>query len=305
MSNVLTDGGFELHSPLWLYTNAVRSSAYAAYEGSFVAELTFVGPSAAAVSQRVVLTPGRLSAWSCRVRRVSGSGGVVFYALSDANAVLGLASIDGAAASGTWQVLSFFVAASEPGARLYVQSIDDGASVWLVDACEISEVAVPRHFHTAITALYDRIKTIAGADYYHDLTGRVYARALDPQTHSPGFPFACITLQRKPEFEPVDGTWVLATITPTVVGFVAESEALDGANSSVVSALKFIEDVTRAIMPASGTRWILGSSQIEDVSIDPQPMEVGMVDNHEYAIVPIDIMIRMRVQRSDLGPSAT
>jgi hypothetical protein len=34
-------------------------------------------------------------------------------------------------------------------------------------------------------------------------------------------------------------------------------------------------------------------------------MEVGMVDNHEYAIVPIDIVIRMRVQRSDLGPSAT
>lgn len=311
MANLLENPGFEVAGATASDADSWSRSTFAARvstmprSGSWSVFATKFGfPSTdARLWQSIATSAGILHQCSAWVKRDSGLGGI---RLVDDETVTVIASIDGADATGDWQLLSGY---HTPGSALTFVVETSGpetTGAWYVDDCIVEESDVPRHLSVAITALTSRLALItgSGAGYYHDLSGRVYAREIDPQTDSPSMPCASVILANKPEFEPQEGRWIRATITPTVIGFIAESDQLDAAGSSQVAALNFIEDVTRALMPAAGEQWNLGSAQIEDIVIDPRPVVVGLVDQREYAIVPVDVRVSLRFSREDLGPSA-
>lgn len=310
--NLLANAGFETQGATASDAESWSRSGFAARvstlprSGSWSMLLIksgFPSPTEARTWQALSATPGVLHSCSAWVRRDTGDGGVRLF---DDVTLTEIAVIDGASATGDWQLLSGYLS---PGAStsLVVETFGvETTGAWYVDDCSMEETDVPRHLSVAITALVSKLSAINGTagGYYHDLGGRIYAREVDPQTDSPSMPCACVILANKPEFEPQEGRWISARITPTVIGFLAESDLLDAAGSSQVAALNFIEDVTRALMPAAAEQWNLGNSQIEDVMIDPRSVTVGLIDQREYCIVPIDVRVTIRFSRADLGPSA-
>lgn len=311
MSNLLSNPGFEVagatasDAASWSRTTfAARVATMPRTDAwSMFATKSGFPTTDARVWQTIPASAGVLHACSAWVKRDSGDGGIRLF---DDQTVTEIASIDGASATGEWQLLSGYLHAGSSIAFVVETNGPETTGAWYIDDCSVGETDVPRHLSVAITALSSRLALITGtgAGYYHDLGGRIYAREIDPQTDSPSMPCACVVLVNKPEFDPQEGYWIKATITPTVIGFIAESDQLDAAGSSQVAALNFIEDVTRALMPANGEQWDLGNAQISEIVIDPRPVTVGMVDQREYAIVPIDVRVSIHFSRADLGPGA-
>lgn len=322
MSELITNGGFEaaggtaFDAANWTRVQpsfSFRAAVPEAHSGSASYNVTHslafdLSETEGSAYQDVAVTPGNTYSVFAWVKRYSGDA--TGFEIVDGSGVV-MAEIPYSAVTGEWQIVSGYYTARSSTARVtirnQIRNLGLASTSWFVDDLSFQEVPhMARHLYTAVTSLYSTIGGINGSagGYYYDLTGKVYAREVDPQTQSPGLPYASILLLKKVEFQPVDGTWVRAIVTPTIIGVVSETENLDATGSGMVAALKFVEDITRAIMPTGAVRWSLGSSQIEDVTIDPQPITVGLADQMEYAVVPVDVQITIRFGRTDLGPNA-
>lgn len=323
MSELVLNGGFEtaggtsLDAANWTRVNsgfAFRAALPGVIAGTASFNVTHslafdLSETEGSGYQDIAVTPGNTYSVLAWVKRYSGAD--TGFEIVDGNTGTQIAAIPYTSATDDVQAVSGYYVATSSTLRLTVRNLIHTTSLpttsWYVDGVSFQEVPhMARHLHTAITSLFSVIGGINGSagGYYYDLTNKVYAREIDPQLQSPGLPYASILLLKSVQFQPTDGTWVRAIVTPTIIGVVAETENLDATNSGMVAALKFLEDVTRAIMPVSASRWSLASSQIEDVVIDPQPITVGLADQMEYAIVPIDVQITIRFGRADLGPNA-
>ena len=322
MSELIQNGGFEL-----FFGSALTASSWTRVEPTYSVRvasgdahtetasysvthaLAFdLSETEGSAYQDVAVTSGRTYTVFAWVKRYSGDG--TGFEIVDGDGVV-MAEIPSYAATGEWQIVSGYYTATSSTARVTIRNQVSASGLattsWYVDDFSFQEAPhMARHLHTAITSLYSALGGINGSagGYYYDLTSKVFAREIDPQLQSPGLPYASILLLKSVQYQPTDGTWIRAIITPTIIGVVAETENLDASGSGLVAALKFVEDVTRAIMPVSASRWSLGSVQIEDVVIDPQPITVGLADQMEYAVVPIDVQITIRFGRADLGPNA-
>lgn len=318
MSNLLTNPGFESGATGWtLNENAMVLSTYPARTGTYVCELRHsFTPNVAADAQRTVtLVPGAMYLLTCWVRFIAGASTMVLALDCSPGGGTGqAATLASISATGDWQKMAVAVVVDGDGTCLVdayglPQNFSVANQTWIIDDFVLERVGgvpVARHLHTAYADLVTQLLTINGAagGYYHDLGSRVYCRLLTPHDASSAFPFLSVFVSTPPRFSFTDASIVKATLTISIVGFINESVALDAANSATTPALKLIEDVTRALMPATGGQWDFGSATVDDMRLVPQQVVVGVADGYEFAEVPIDVELDIRFARADLGPTA-
>lgn len=147
----------------------------------------------------------------------------------------------------------------------------------------------------AHAALVDRLKTINGIGYWHNLSGRVYTRFVDP-TSGQTFPYVCVPLDAEDggDYPMVEPTVVQTSQSVTIVGFVPESSSAVRDSQAVEAALKLRDDILKAVM----SDWTLGG-KVNDLTPVRHRAGAGFLD---YGFAEVTVRWALMQGLDNLGP---
>lgn len=267
--------------------------------------------------QSVTVTAGRTHQLTGRVKRANGNTGCEIVDESTGDAI---ASITPASATDDWQDISGLYTPSASSVLFTVRNIADVAAInssWYFDSLSFSEIEgagalMRRGGALALTALFDRLKTITGssAGYYSDLGQRVYIGLQRPQEPrgGHGYPYLCLMIDDAGSpGEAPDAKVRQGHLDVRVFGFVEAGNTLASVTGSTAEAVaNLFDDIERAIMNDGGKSWDLGSTYIDNVDItDRQMISEQRADDNLPARVEFLVRLSYSYARANLGPSAT
>lgn len=267
--------------------------------------------------QSVAVNTGRTHQVTGRVKRANGNTGCELVDESSGDVI---ASITTASATDEWQDISGLYTPAASPVLFTVRNTADGAAInssWYFDTLSFSEIEGARTLMRrggalALTALFDRLKTINGSPggYYSDIGQRVYVGLQRPQEPrgGHGYPYFCLMIDDSgTPGESRDAKVRQGHLDVRVFGFVQAGNALASVTGSTAEAVaNLYDDIERAIMNDGGKSWDLGSTYLDNVDItDRQLISEQRADDNLPARVEVLVRLSYSYARANLGPSAT